>query len=154
MAIIESLFDISYLVVVSSLGVRLLLEKSKEAKLFKVMAIILGFGDAFHLIFRVISHLSNGGFEAHQMALSWGKFVTSITMTLFYVLFYYYYRSQSQDVNSSKRNIIYLLALVRIGLTVLPQNGWGTIVENYMFGIYRNIPFAIMGALLIYWVYK
>lgn len=154
MGIFESIFDIGYLVVVISLGVRLLLEKSKEARLFGVMAIILGFGDAFHLISRVISHLSYGGFEAHQMALSWGKFVTSIIMTLFYVLFYYYYRNQSKDYSTSKRNIIYLLALVRIGLTVLPQNGWGAIPENYMFGIYRNIPFAIMGALLIYWVYK
>ena len=31
----------------------------------------------------------------------------------------------------------------------------GGIAEgNYMFGIYRNIPFAIMGGLLIYWSYQ
>ena len=154
MAIVESIFDIAYLSIVLSLGIRLLLEKSKEAKLFGVMAIILGLGDSFHLLPRVISHLSYGGFAANASALSWGKFITSITMTIFYVLFYYYYRSQSQDDSTLKRNIIYALALVRIGLTVLPQNNWGTMSENYMFGIYRNIPFALMGALLIYWSYK
>lgn len=39
-------------------------------------------------------------------------------------------------------------------LTALPQNDWGTAQESYLFGIYRNILFAIMGALLIYWAYK
>lgn len=154
MAIVESIFDLLYLSIVLSLGIRLLLEKSREAKLFGIMAIILGLGDSFHLIPRVVSHLSYGGFVANVFALSWGKFVTSITMTIFYVLFYHYYRSQSKDYSTSKRNIIYILALIRIVLTFLPQNNWGTISESYMFAIYRNIPFAIMGALLIYWSNK
>ena len=34
------------------------------------------------------------------------------------------------------------------------MNAWGTAEGNYMFGIYRNIPFAIMGGLLIYWSYQ
>lgn len=85
MAIMESIFDITYLSVVLFLGIRLLLEKSKSAKLFGVMAIVLGLGDSFHLLPRVISHLSYGGFEANVSALSWGKFITSITMTIFYV---------------------------------------------------------------------
>lgn len=118
------------------------------------MAIVLGLGDSFHLLPRVISHLSYGGFDANVSALSWGKFITSITMTIFYVMFYHYYSAQSKDNDTNKRNIIYVLALIRIILTVLPQNNWGTAQENYMFGIYRNIPFAIMGALLIYWCYK
>lgn len=154
MAIVESIFDLAYLCIVLSLGIRLLLEKSREAKLFGIMAIILGLGDSFHLIPRVVSHLSYGGFAANVSALSWGKFVTSITMTIFYVLFYHYYRGQSKDYSISKRNIIYALALMRIVLTLLPQNNWGSVSESYMFAIYRNIPFAIMGALLIYWSYK
>lgn len=35
----------------------------------------------------------------------------------------------------------------------MPQNNWEQSNESYIFGIYRNIPFAIMGALLIYWTY-
>ena len=154
MGIVESLFDLTYLSIVLSLGIRLLLEKSKEAKLFGIMAIILGVGDSFHLFPRIIWHLSYNGFETNVFALSWGKLVTNITMTILYVLFYYYYRSQSGDYNTAKRNIIYISALIRIVLAVLPQNNWGTASEDYMFGIYRNIPFAIMGALLIYWSYK
>ena len=82
MAIIESLFDVAYLSLVIGLGIRLLLEKNKGAKLFGIMAILLGGGDAFHLIPRVIAHLSPLGFEGHYFALSWGQFVTSITMTI------------------------------------------------------------------------
>lgn len=154
MAIFESMFDIAYLCIVITLGIRLLPINNKEAKLFGIMAILLGTGDAFHLLPRVISHLSPEGFEAHGAALSWGKFVTGITMTLFYVLFYYYYRSRSGDTDNKKRNAVYFLALIRIALMLLPQNEWGKTPENYLFGIYRNIPFAILGGFLIYWSLK
>lgn len=154
MAIFESIFDILYLSLVIGLGSRLLLEKKKGAKLFGSMAILLGLGDAFHLIPRIISHLSPLGFEGHSFALSWGQFVTSITMTFFYVFYYYFYRNQSGDRDNTKRIIVYVLAALRIGLVLLPQNGWGNVPGNYLFGIYRNIPFAILGALLIFWSYK
>ncbi len=42
MAFVESIFDISYLSIVLALGVRLLVKKPKEAKLFGIMAIVLG----------------------------------------------------------------------------------------------------------------
>ncbi|MFM1538976.1 hypothetical protein [Helcococcus bovis] len=73
MKIIEPLFDISYLSIILFLGIRLLFENKKGAKLFGIMAILLGAGDAFHLIPRIISHLSSGGFEAHRADLSWGN---------------------------------------------------------------------------------
>lgn len=154
MKIVESLFDVCYLMIVVAFGVRLLLEKKNGAKLFGIMAIMLGVGDGFHLIPRVISHLSPGGFAAHAAALSWGQFVTSITMTIFYVLYYHYYRMQSNDTDNVKKWLIYGLAISRIGLVLLPQNNWGTADGNYMFGIYRNIPFLIMGFLLVVWSYK
>lgn len=149
--VMEPMFDIGYLGLVIALGVRLLMEQSGSARRFGVMAILLGGGDAFHLIPRVISHLSLGGFEAHAAMLSWGEFVTSITMTIFYVLFYHYYRERTEDFSSSKRVVIYALAALRIGLTLMPQNGWGA-EGSYAFGIVRNIPFVLMGALLILWV--
>lgn len=154
MQIFESLFDIAYLGLVMALGIRLVLEDRKEAKLFGIMSIILGLGDSFHLLPRVISHLSPGGVEAHVTSLSWGKFVTSITMTLFYVLYYYFYRKQSGDNDNKKKIIIYALAIIRIILVLMPQNKWGGVDESYIWGIYRNISFAIMGLLLIIWSYK
>lgn len=153
MGLMESLFDLTYLMLVIGMGVRLLLEKNKNAKLFGVMAVLLGAGDAFHLLPRVISHLSPGGFEAHALALSYGKMVTGITMTIFYVLYYFYYREITKDSDNKKKWIILLLAAVRIVLVLLPQNNWGT-GGSYTMGIVRNIPFLIMGILLMIWSYK
>lgn len=153
MGLMESLFDLTYLVLVIGMGVRLLLEKNKNAKLFGIMAVLLGAGDAFHLLPRVISHLSPGGFEAHALALSYGKMVTGITMTIFYVLYYFYYREITKDSDNKKKWIILLLAAVRIVLVLLPQNNWGS-GGSYTMGIVRNIPFLIMGILLMIWSYK
>lgn len=154
MKIFESLFDVLYLGIVIALGIRLLFEKDKKTKLFGLMAMILGIGDSFHLIPRVISHLSPGGFEAHAAMLSWGQCVTSITMTIFYVLYYNYYKKQTSNNDRIKDILIYFLAILRVALTIMPQNNWGTAEGNYMFGVYRNIPFVIMGILLIYWTYN
>lgn len=149
----ESLFDLCYLVFVIGMGVRLVLEKNKNAKLFGIMAILLGAGDAFHLIPRVISHLSPGGFEAHELALSYGKMVTGITMTIFYLLYYFYYSEISKDRSLGKKWLIIILSVVRIVLVLLPQNNWST-GGSYTMGIVRNIPFLIMGVLLMLWSFE
>ena len=154
MAIFESIFDLTYLALVIGLGVRLLIEKGKITKMFGIMAILLGFGDSFHLLPRIISHLSPGGFEANAAFLSWGQFVTSITMTIFYVIYYHFYKNQSGDKDKRKMFAVYVLAALRIALVLLPGNNWGHMPGDYMFGIYRNIPFAILGGLLICWSYK
>ena len=149
----ESIFDLCYLVLVIGMGVRLVLEKNKNAKLFGIMAILLGAGDAFHLIPRVISHLSPGGFEAHALSLSYGKMVTGITMTIFYLLYYFYYREISKDTSAGKKWIMIILSVVRIVLVLLPQNNWSG-GGNYTMGIVRNIPFLVMGVLLMVWSYE
>jgi len=154
MALFESIFDLSYLILVIGFGIRLLMLEDKGAKLFGLMGVLLGAGDAFHLIPRVISHLSAGGFEANAWALSWGQFVTSITMTIFYLLYYFYYKKQTNKGTKLKDILVYVLVALRIILIALPQNGWGVMPGNYTFSILRNIPFAILGILLIKWSWE
>ncbi|XVG96125.1 DUF2871 domain-containing protein [Eubacteriales bacterium KG127] len=151
--LMEPLFDIGYLIFVIMLGLKLLFEDSKTAKIYGIMAILLGLGDSFHLVPRIISHLSFDGFSKYVNLLSWGEFVTSITMTIFYVLFYFYYKEIAGDKNKGKTWIILCLALVRIALVFMPQNQWGT-SGNYTFALLRNIPFAIMGILIIVWTFN
>lgn len=151
MALFESIFDLTYLILVIGFGIRLLLLKDKGAKLFGLMGVLLGMGDAFHLIPRIMSHLSEGGFEANAWALSWGQFMTSITMTIFYLLYYFYYKRQTSQGSKLKDLLVYTLVVIRIILIVLPQNQWGVMPGNYTFGILRNIPFALLGLILIKW---
>lgn len=154
MAAFETLFNLTYLVLVIGFGLALLIDKDIKAKIFGWMGVLLGFGDGFHLLPRIISHLSEEGFEGHISALSWGQMVTSITMTIFYLLFYFYYVRISGDEDRKKRHLIFLLTILRIILVLMPQNDWGSNEGSYIFGIYRNVPFAIMGLMLVIWSYK
>ncbi|MGN0596003.1 MAG: hypothetical protein ACI4J1_01565 [Ruminiclostridium sp.] len=150
-AIFETAFDIIYLVTVVTLGI-IMIKGSKGRKqylLYGIMAVTLGFGDAFHLVPRAIS-LCTTGLESYTAALGIGKLITSVTMTAFYVLLYYVWRSR---YNISGRKgltaAIWALAAIRVGLCLMPQNAWTSPDAPLSWGIYRNIPFAILGAVIV-----
>ena len=50
--------------------------------------------------------------------------------------------------------LVYLSAAVRIILCLLPQNKWLSADAPLSWGIYRNIPFALLGLLIIILFYK
>ena len=103
------------------------------------MAIILGGGDSFHLIPRVIA-LCTTGLDHYTAVLGVGKVVTSVTMTIFYVLLYYVWRERYQiGQHRSLTGIVYLLAAARIVLCLLPQNQWTAENPPEGWGIWRNI---------------
>lgn len=150
-AIMETLFDAVYLISVITLGT-IMLSKSgnnKQYKLFGLMAVLLGVGDAFHLIPRAYALLTIG-LEANAVALGIGKFITSITMTIFYVILYHIWR-QRYNIEGRKGLTfsIYALSIIRIGLCFFPQNDWLNFNSPVSWGIYRNIPFLIMGIVII-----
>ena len=89
-AIFETLFAIVYLVTVIILGIRMIRGSKgrRQYLLYGIMAVTLGCGDAFHLIPRAVA-LCTTGLANYTAALGIGKLVTSITMTVFYVLLYY-----------------------------------------------------------------
>ncbi len=154
MALFESLFDILYLSLVIALAIQLVLQDDKRARVFGVMGLVLGIGDAFHLLPRVISYWSAAGFAGNAAMLSWGKAVTSVTMTIFYLLYFHFLKMQTGDKAKYKSYLMYGLAALRIALIAMPQNQWGTLPGDYTFAILRNIPFAIMGLLLVIWSYR
>ena len=89
-AIFETAFDIIYLVSVITLGVIIVKDSrgNRQFSLFGIMAIVLGAGDAFHLFPRAVA-LCTTELESYTAALGFGKLVTSITMTVFYVILYH-----------------------------------------------------------------
>ena len=155
-AIAETLFDIIYLVTVITIGT-LMIRQCKgnlQYRLFGIMAVTLGLGDAFHLVPRAIA-LCTTGLEDYTVALGIGKLITSVTMTVFYILLYYVWRLRYQG--EGKRNltvIVYVLALIRVILCLFPQNEWTHADAPISWGIYRNIPFALLGLLVILLFYK
>lgn len=150
-ALAESIFDALYLAFAISIGIFLLAkgEKGSLVRKFGVMAIILGGGDAFHLVPRAVS-LWTTGLEANAAALGVGKLITSITMTLFYLILYYIWRERYQVQGRKGLTVtMWALTIARIALCAFPQNQWLSYQQPLLWGILRNIPFAIMGILLI-----
>lgn len=155
-AIAETLFDAVYLISVITIGLIMIRKSShnREYRLFGIMAVVLGAGDAFHLIPRAYA-LCTTGLENFTTALGVGKLITSVTMTVFYILLYYVWRIRYEI--SGRQNItlaVYLLSALRIILCLFPQNKWLSPDAPLSWGIYRNIPFALLGLLIIVLFYK
>ena len=155
-AIFETIFHICYLTTVITLGYKMYQNKMQNQyfKGYGIMAMVLGFGDAFHLIPRIYA-LWTTGLEANYVALGFGKFITSITMTFFYLIFYKLFKMKAKQTLSSGIDfVIYGMAFLRILISLFPQNGWLTSEPSFVWGIYRNIPFTIMGIVLIWLLYR
>lgn len=155
-AIFETVFHAAYLISVTIMGM-LMIRDSKENKqylLYGIMAVSLATGDSFHLVPRVIA-LNTTGFQNYIVSLGLGKLVTSITMTVFYILLYHIWRERYKI--NGKHNLtvgFYMLAFIRIVLSLYPQNAFMTDSPSLAWGIYRNIPFVIMGLIIIVLYYK
>lgn len=155
-ALMETLFDIVYLTTVITLGVIMITKSkgNKQYRLFGIMAVVLGLGDSFHLVPRMIA-LCTTGLDQYTAALGIGKFITSITMTFFYLLLYYVWRIRYNIKGKAGLTLcFYLLAAVRIILCLFPQNAWTSAEAPLSWGIYRNIPFALIGVLIIVLFYQ
>ena len=155
-AIVETLFDAVYLISVITIGI-LMIRKSKgnrQFTMFGIMAVLLGSGDAFHLVPRAFA-LCTTGLENFTVQLGLGKWITSVTMTIFYVILYYNWRERYQiKGHNATTAAIYVLAGLRIVLCMMTQNEWLSAEAPLSWGIYRNIPFALMGLLIIVLFYK
>ena len=155
-AIFETLFDILYLLTVLSVGIRMIRNSkgSAQFQLFGWMAVVLGAGDSFHLVPRALA-LCTTGLDSYAFQLGLGKWITSVTMTVFYVLLYYVWR-QRYHIHGQKAVTlaVYALSAARVILCMMPQNQWLTNHSPLSWGIYRNLPFALLGLLVIVLFYR
>ena len=125
-----------------------------QYRLFGAMAITLGCGDAFHLIPRAVA-LCTTGLESYTAALGIGKLITSITMTVFYVLLYDVWCCRYRITGKKGLTIaVWTLAALRVVLCLMPQNAWTSAEAPMSWGIYRNIPFTVLGALIVVLFYR
>ena len=155
-AIVETLFDAVYLISGITIGVKMMLGCKGESqfRLFGWMAVVLGAGDSFHLIPRAVA-LCATGLENYTVPLGLGKWITSVTMTVFYVLLYYVWRQRYKVKGQNGLTAaVYALAAVRIALCMMPQNQWLSAEAPLSWGIWRNIPFALLGIVVIVLFYR
>jgi hypothetical protein len=149
MRYVEVVFDIAYFTFIIFAGAYLLITRP-ETPLLGAMTFVLGMGDAFHLVPRMAKAL--GVRRDLTFALGYGKLITSVTMTAFYVLLYFAWSEFAVSYDVNARSIltaaILILAGLRVTLCLFPQNRWRENLSGGHFAIIRNMPFIALGALV------
>ncbi|MDO4793395.1 MAG: hypothetical protein Q3993_04380, partial [Filifactor alocis] len=102
------------------------------------------FGDSFHLFPRIMTILK-GDEERYRVALGFGKLITSITMTVFYLFLYRIGTKVFQVDIPWLWILLSVLSAFRIGACLFPQNKWFERYPPVRWSIIRNIPFFVMG---------
>lgn len=153
--IMEAVFDIGYLLF-DLIAAVLFFVFSKGNSLFVLYGILtltLCGGDAFHLVPRVIRAF-RGSSDKIKKQLGMGLQISSVTMTVFYILLMYIWKNTfpEMQIPAALEIIIWVSALVRIIVCLLPQNRWCSDNGNQKLSIIRNTVFAVtgIGVILLY----
>ena len=103
-------------------------------------------GDAFHLVPRIIRAV-HGSNDRVKRQLGIGLQVSSITMTVFYIILMYVWKYTFPELIApvAVEAIIWISAIIRIVVCILPQNNWCTDEGNMKLSIIRNAVFAVTG---------
>ncbi len=157
--VMETGFYYVYLILIIGVGFFLSI-KNKNKKyliLFGAACITLGFGDGFHLIPRAIGLYTNSLDNPNAELAKWlgvGELITSITTTIFYILIYLFIH---EKINKQRKTsidlIVWLLFIARITFCAFPQNQWVTNNSQPGWGIFRNVPFVLLGGLVVVLAY-
>lgn len=114
--------------------------------LYGILTLTLCGGDAFHLVPR-IKRAVRGSSEKIQRQLGRGLQISSITMTVFYIVLLYIWKLTFPEIHAPAviEIIIWVSAIVRIVICFLPQNNWLSEEGNMKLSVIRNAVFAVTG---------
>lgn len=150
--LMEAVFDTCYLLFDLIAGI-LFFAFSHGSPLFLLYGVLtwtLCFGDAFHLVPRVL-RVVKGSNEKIERQLGIGLQISSITMTIFYILLLYIWKQTFYEMTAPVmlEILIWVSAAVRIVVCMLPQNNWCGKEGNRKLSVIRNAVFAVTGICVI-----
>lgn len=150
--LMEAVFDTCYLLFDLIAGI-LFFAFSHGSPLFLLYGVLtwtLCFGDAFHLVPRVLRAVK-GSSEKIKRQLGIGLQISSITMTIFYILLLYIWKQTFYEMTAPVmlEILIWVSAAVRIVVCMLPQNNWCGEEGNCKLSVIRNAVFAVTGICVI-----
>lgn len=148
----ESVFDIGYLSFDLIAGIIFLSMANGRniCILYGVLALVLGIGDAFHLVPRVVRAIK-GASDKVNYWLGLGLQISSVTMTAFYIILMYIWKNTFPEIELPIAIciMVWASAVIRIIICLLPQNHWCDGNTNIKMSILRNGIFMITGIGLI-----
>ena len=168
-------FMIIYLVIIWIFLIKLVIQNAKDGKFKKhnnawkwifAAYFLLGFGDLFHLGFRIYNYFRGFtvGDPFYMITLGLGYIISGLTMTYFYIATFHawsysYGKSYSTPAKIKFFTIIlYVAFILRVILILLPYNHWfegdGTIDFGFNFRWITAIPIYIIGIISVYLLFK
>lgn len=146
--LMEAVFDTVYLTFDLVAGILFFVYSQGNLlfMLYGILTLTLCGGDAFHLVPR-IKRAVRGSSEKIQRQLGRGLQISSITMTVFYIVLLYIWKLTFPEIHAPAviEIIIWVSAIVRIVICFLPQNNWLSEEGNIKLSVIRNAVFAVTG---------
>ena len=134
----EAIFDAAYLIF--DLVAAILFFTFSQGKilfiLYGILTLTLCGGDAFHLVPRIIRAV-RGSNDKIKRQLGIGLQVSSVTMTIFYIILMYVWKFTFPEIK--------IPAMIEAIICLFPQNNWCTQEGNMKLSIIRNAVFAVTG---------
>ena len=146
--VMEAIFDAAYLIfdLIAAILFFIFSQGKPLFILYGILTLTLCGGDAFHLVPRIIRAV-RGTNDKIKRQLGIGLQVSSITMTVFYIILMYIWKFTFPELKIPVilEVVIWISAVVRIVICMFPQNNWCTEEGNIKLSIIRNAVFAITG---------
>lgn len=151
----EAVFCIIYLMFGYIVGAYMLMHAQgmKERILFGTLTLVLAGGDSFHLVPRILNAFKST-FEKYEFWAGLGLMVSSITMTIYYILLYLACEllgtaDQITSTFITMKYVLIVFAVIRMILCLFPQNNWFRKEGNAKWCLIRNLPFIVVGVLAV-----
>lgn len=146
--VMEAVFDAAYLIFdLVAAGLFFIFSQGNMLFiLYGILTLTLCGGDAFHLVPRIIRAV-RGSSDKIKRQLGIGLQVSSVTMTVFYIILMYIWQFTFPELKIPVviAAMIWISAVVRIVICMLPQNNWCKDEGNMKLSIIRNAVFAVTG---------
>ena len=146
--VMEAIFDTAYLLFDLIAGFVFLAQAQGRTLfvLYGILTLTLCGGDAFHLMPRIIRAF-RGSSDKIKRQLGIGLQVSSITMTVFYIILLFIWKFTFPELTApiAVEAMIWISAVIRIVVCFLPQNNWCSDEGNLKLSILRNAVFAVTG---------
>ena len=146
--VMEAIFDAAYLIfdLVAAILFFTFSNGNILFVLYGILTLTLCGGDAFHLVPRIIRAV-RGSDEKIKRQLGIGLQVSSVTMTVFYIILMYVWKFTFPEmiIPTIVEAVVWISAVVRIVICMFPQNNWCTDEGNMKLSIARNGVFAVTG---------
>lgn len=133
---------------------------SPLAELIVAAFALLALGDSGHFGFRILALIFGGKESAVVIAgesIRWiglGTLATTATVTIFYVLVLIIWKRRFNKTYGWFGVFLFLMAIVRMVMTMLPINNWNASIPAQPWSTYRNIPLMIQGLGVAYLILR